>query len=69
MNARKPLTGLAVASILAAAAGAVVSLPTALDEVANAATLAFLVVAVLAVVAAGVGGTGGPEHTRTPYWR
>ena len=68
MNARKALTGVAVASILVATAGAVVSLPAALGELANAATLAFLVGAVLLVVAAGVGGTGGPKHTRTPYW-
>ncbi|AHG05268.1 hypothetical protein HALDL1_09540 [Halobacterium sp. DL1] len=69
MNARKALTGLALASILVAAVGVVASLAAALGLLSNAATLAFLVVAVILVVGAGVLGTGGPKHTRTPYWR
>jgi hypothetical protein len=68
MTSQRLLAGLAVASILLGASGALVSLPAALGRVAATATGVVLVVATLAVLAVGIGGTGGLDHTHTPYW-
>ena len=69
MLGRRLLAGLAVASILLVAAGAVVSLSAALGSVAAIATGVVLVAVTGALVALGIGGTGGLSHTHTPYWR